>query len=118
MPWRRNGALGYWNSAAYHRSNCPTLHRSNPPVSSAPRLDLDHIVRSGLAHARGADADVSRLLSQLSQVRRSQVTHSRLDAADQLREDPVGRRGNFFQGFDPFRGELLRVVGRLAVTRR
>src|SRR6266566_2844087 len=114
MAWRRNGGT----TLTYHRSNSPTPHRSNPPVSSAPRLDLDHIVRSGLAHARGADADVSGLLSQLSQVRRSQVTHSRLDAADQLREDPVGRRGNLFQGFDPFRRDLLRAVGRLAVTRR
>src|SRR5437660_6026195 len=96
--------------------------RSFPPLqssrSSAPRLDFDHVVRGGLAHARGADADVTGLLAQLSQVRRSKVTHSRLDAADQLREDSVGRRGNFFQGFDPFRGDLLRAVGRLAVTRR
>src|SRR6266568_6307185 len=65
-------------------------------ISSASRLDLDHIVRGSLAHACGADADVTSFIAQLSQVHRSKVTHSRLDAADELCEDPVGRRGNFF----------------------
>ena len=67
----------------------PIIRRSNPPVTSASRLDLDHIVRGGLAHASRADPDVTGFLPQLSQVHRSKVTHSRLDSADELREDPV-----------------------------
>ena len=39
-------------------------------------------MRRGFALAGGADADVARLLAELRQVRRAEITHAALDAAE------------------------------------
>src|ERR1039458_5102436 len=85
---------------------------------SIPRLQFHHVVRSGFTHAGGADADVTRLVTELPEVCRAEITHAGLDAADELRQHAIHRAARFLERLDAFDGDLLRGVRRLAVTRR
>src|ERR1019366_7318797 len=69
-------------------------------------------------HAGGADAGVTRLVPELPEVRRAEITHAGLDAADELRQHAIHRTARLLERFDAFGGDLLRGVRRLAVTRR
>jgi len=57
-------------------------------------------MRCGLTLASGADADKTGFLAELAKIGCAQVTHARLNAADQLGQHPVQRAGEFFQRFD------------------
>src|SRR6266480_762433 len=110
-----------WRAGAtesHKPGNTPILPCRHTPLCSASRLDFDHVVRRGLAHAGGADADVTGLLAELGQICRAEVAHAGLDSADQLSQDQIERRGYLLECFDAFRRELLRVVGQVTVTRR
>lgn len=63
---------------------------ASPSGSSASRLQLDHVMWRGFALAGGTDTNVTRLLLQLGQVRRAEITHAGLNAANELRQHAVG----------------------------
>src|ERR1035441_4770268 len=75
-------------------------------------------MRGGLALAGGADADVTRLGVKLREIRRAEVTHAALDAANELRQHPVHRAASFLERLDAFGRDLLRRILLMAVTRR
>ena len=76
-------------------------------------------MRGGFALAGGAHADVPRLVPELRQIRRAQITHAALDAADELRQHPVHRAAHFLQRLDAFGRHFARGVRLLmAVARR
>src|SRR5438477_3934536 len=106
--------MEYWSvaqklSSLFHNSITPTLHFFSPC-----RLQFDHIMRLAFALARRTDADKSGLLPQLGQVGGPEVTHARLDPANELGQDPVHRIGHFLQCLDSFRRHLSRRVGAVA----
>src|SRR5882672_11153175 len=75
-------------------------------------------MRPRLADARVADADEPRLLTQLRQVRGTEVAHARLDATDELREHRVHRSRRLLERLDAFGRYLRGRGGRMAVARR
>src|SRR6185437_5713735 len=85
--------------------------------SSIPGLDLDDVVRRGLAHPGGTDPDIAGFLPKLAEIGRAEVAHAGLDSADQLGEDQVKRGGNLLERLHTFGRDLLRTVGRMTVTR-
>src|SRR5437667_3143789 len=117
MEWWSDGVMEWWEAGEQtllHHSNTPSLHLLTTPSTS--RLHFDHIMRGGLAHAGGGDANITGHLAQLCQVRRAQVAQTGLNAANQLRQDSVERGRNFLERFDPFGRDLLGAVRGLAVT--
>ena len=64
-------------------------------------------MRGGFAHAGGADADVTRLVAELREVRRAEITHAALDAADELRQHAVHRAARFLERLDAFGARLF-----------
>src|SRR5271167_2630887 len=75
-------------------------------------------MRGGFAHPGGADADVARLGAELREVRRAEITHAALDAADELRQHAVHRAACFLERLDAFGRDFLRRIFFVAVTRR
>ncbi len=55
-----------------------------PNLCSIPRLQFHHVMRGGFFHAGRTDADITGLVAQLLQVRRTEVAHAGLDAANEL----------------------------------
>src|SRR5437870_1662069 len=74
------------------------------PSFSRRRLELDNIMRLAFALTGRADADEPGLLAQLGQIRRAQISHARLNTANELGQHLVQRASHFLQCFHPFRG--------------
>src|ERR1035437_5183528 len=82
------------------------------------RLQFHRVVRGGFAHPGGADADVSRLVAELPEVCRAEITHAGLDAADELRQHAIHRTARLLERLDAFGRNFLRRVRGMAITCR
>src|ERR1017187_10583464 len=83
---------------------------------SISRLQFHHVVRGGFAHASGADAGVTRLVPELPEVCRAEITHAGLDAADELRQHAIHRTARLLERLDAFGRNFLRRVRCMAVA--
>ena len=74
-------------------------------------------MRAGFADAGRAHADEARLLAELREVHRAEITHAGLNAADELRQDHVHGTGRFLQRLDAFGCDLRGRGGGMTVAR-
>ncbi|MFM1941826.1 MAG: hypothetical protein RI897_808 [Verrucomicrobiota bacterium] len=77
---------------------------------------FDDVVGCGFALAGGADLDIAGFFAELGEVSGAEVAHAGLDTADELGEDTVDGGGDFLEGFDAFRGDLLGIGGGVSVA--